>query len=130
MKILVHPDSVPMSLEECVDNLKTYLEDKDEQERGDFKTNPFAKEKIGAAVFLISAWTLTDEDSRLVQWFKENFKLIHPEDISAMILHCLYCDVKGIKREEKKTATKYIKNRSRKKNVELPVVEPEDPKEL
>jgi len=106
MKILVHPDSVPLSLEECIDNLKTYLDEKDIKEINDFKYNPFVKEKIGAAIFLISAWSLTDEESRLVQWFKKEHGLTHPDDISGMILYCLYRDVKEIPREEKKLATK------------------------
>src|ERR1035437_6700028 len=131
MKILVHPDSVPMSLEECVDNLKTYLDEKDTQEIADFKTNPFIKEKIGAAVFLISAWSLKDDKSRLVQWFKNEYNVTHPDDISGMILHCLYCDVKGIKREEKKLTTKFRKSRKLKEtNKELPKVKPEGTKEL
>ena len=114
MKILVHPDSVPMSLEECVDNIKTYLDDTDEKEINAFKRNPFVKEKIGAAVFLKTAWTLSDKDNRLVQWFKTEYGMSHPDDISAMILNCLYCDVKGIPREETKMAEKYRKLREKK----------------
>lgn len=123
MKILVHPDSVPMSLEECIDNLKTYLDDTDTKEIGAFKNNPFAKEKIGAAVFLKAAWSLNDAESRLVQWFKTELGLTHPDDISGMILHCLFCDVKGIGRKEKSQATKYRKQREKKTP---PVVKPEE----
>ncbi len=124
MKILVHPDSVPMSLEECIDNLKTYLDDTDTKEIEAFKTNPFAKEKIGAAVFLKSAWSLNDPNNRLVQWFKTTLGLTHPDDISGMILHCLFCDVKGVGRREKTQVTKYRK--MREKN-QPPVVKPEEP---
>ena len=112
-----------MSLEECIDNLKTYLDDTDTKEIGAFKNNPFAKEKIGAAVFLKAAWSLNDSESRLVQWFKTKLGLTHPDDISGMILHCLFCDVKGIGRKEKTQATKYRKQREKKTP---PVVKPEE----
>lgn len=117
MKILVHPDSVPMTLEECIDNIKTYLDKTDEKEIESFKKNPFAKEKIGAAVFLKSAWTLIDKDNRLVQWFKTEYGIIHPDDISAMILNCLYCDVKGLPRKEGEMAEKYRKLRDKKPSL-------------
>ena len=130
MKILVHPDSVPASLEECVDNLKTYLDEKDEKELSSFKYNPFVKEKIGAAVFLVSAWSLFDEESCLVKWFKKKYGLFHPDDISGMILHCLYCDVKKIPRGIKKQTEKYRKIRGvvvkKNKKEKLPEVKPEE----
>lgn len=113
MKILVHPDSVPMSLEECIDNLKTYLDETDSKEIGQFKNNPFSKEKIGAAIFLKAVWSLNDPKNRLVHWFKTELGLTHPDDISGMILYCLFCDVKGVGRKEKTQATKYIKYRKK-----------------
>jgi len=127
MKILVHPDSVPMSLEECIDNLKPYLDEKDIKEMNDFKYNPFIKEKIGAAKFLTDAWSLTDPESRLVQWFKKEYGLTHPDDISAMVLHCLYRDARKKPREIKKLVEKYLKDRIQKEK--LPEVKPEGPRE-
>ena len=133
MKILVHPDSVPMTLEECVDNIKTYIDATDEKEIGAFKKNPFVKEKVGAAIFLKSVWTLVDQQNRLVQWFKEEYGLTHPDDISGMILNCLYCDIKGVPRKETEMAEKYKKLRKKKvittskKKKKIVETEPEQP---
>ena len=117
MKILVDPDSVPMSLEECVDNIKAHLDEDDAGEISMFESNPFEKEKVGAAIFLRSAWSLTDGDNRLVKWFEKERGLKHPDDISNLIMHCLYCDIKEINRQETETAEKYRNDRNKLKKV-------------
>jgi hypothetical protein len=113
MKILVDPDSVPMSLEECIDNIRTFLEEQDINEIKAFKTNPFAKEKIGAAIFLKDTWSLTDDDNRLVKWFDETHGITNADQISALILHCLFCDLKEIPRRESEMAEKFRKTKKK-----------------
>ena len=125
MKILVDPDSVPMSLEECIDNIREFLDVSDADEIKSFKKNPFIKEKQGAALFLESVWSLTDSENRLVKWFKKNHGLTSANDISYIILHCLYCDLKEIPRKEVELAEKIRKDRSKKKPKKI--VESENP---
>jgi hypothetical protein len=117
MKILVDPDSVPMSLEECIDNIKSLLDEDDASEINMFEANPFQREKVGAAIFLKSAWSLSDNDNRLVKWFEKEHGVNHPDDVSNLILHCLYCDIKDIPRNEVETAEKYRNDRNKPKEV-------------
>lgn len=117
MKILVDPDSVPMSLEECIDNIKTFLDEDDASEIDMFDHNPFQGAKIGASIFLKSAWSLSDGDNRLVRWFEKEHGVNHPDDIVNLILHCLYCDIKDIPRNEVETAEKYRNARNKPKEV-------------
>lgn len=117
MKILVDPDSVPMSLEECIDNIKAHLDVDDATEIGMFESNPFGKEKVGASIFLKSAWSLVDDKTRLVKWFEKERGVKNADDISSLILHCLYCDIKEIPRHETETAEKYRNERNKSKEV-------------
>ena len=114
MKIRVDPDSVPMSLEECIDNIKSLLDEDDACEISMFEDNPFQKEKVGASTFLKSIWSLSDDDNRLVKWFEKEHGVNHQDDISNLILHCLYCDIKEIPRKEVEMAEKYRNERNKK----------------
>lgn len=118
MKILVDPDVVPSTLDECLENINKYLDKDDINQLLSFDKNPFLKEKIGAAVFLKSAWSLTDVESLLVRWFKEVYGIDNGDDISALILHCLYRETKGDPREAEKMAEKLRSKYKKKKKVE------------
>lgn len=124
MKILVDPDSVPMSLEECIDNIRQSLDDNDISEIKSFKKNPFINEKLGAASFLKVVWSLTDDENKLVKWFEKNHGITSADDISCMILHCLYCDLKEIPRKEVELAERFRKEKTKRKKK---IVKPENP---
>lgn len=121
MKILVDPDTVPSTLAECLDNVRKNFDEEDIKELQEYKKNPFIKEKIGAAIFLKSVWSLTDDESLLVKWFKEEYDLDNADDISALVLHCLYREARGNPTETRETAATLLKNRNKRKRK----VEPE-----
>lgn len=107
MKVLVNPDSVPTTLQESLDNIKTYLDGEDVGQLQHYDHNPFLTEKIGAAKFLVGAWSLGDGESRLVMWFNQEYGVKNGDQIAEMILDCLFCDVKGIPRRDKELASKF-----------------------
>lgn len=107
MKVLVNPDSVPVTLQECLDNLKIYLDGEDVGQLQHYDHNPFIVEKAGAAKFLTGAWSLMDDETRLVMWFKQEYDVGNGDQIAEMILDCLFCDVKGIPRRDKELAKKF-----------------------
>jgi len=118
MKILVDPDSVPTTLDECLGNIKQFLDAEDIKQITAYNKNPFLTEKIGAAVFLKAAWSLTDVESLLVKWFKSQYGIDDGDQISSTVLHCLYCDVKENPRKIKEFVSSLNKGKKRKKKVE------------
>lgn len=120
MKILVNPDTVPSTLDECLENIKKYLDNDDINQLKGFKTNPFLKEKTGAVIFLKGAWSLADTKSLLVQWFKVEYHTDNADEISNLILHCLYRDIREEPREGKEFITNLQPATKKKKKVVKP----------
>lgn len=48
-----------------------------------------------------------DENSVVHKYFKEKFNVEHADDMSGIVLHCVYRDRNGLKRECKKLAEGY-----------------------
>ncbi len=115
MKVLVDPDSVPTTLEECLDNIKTYLGGEDSEELKHYDHNPFLVEKAGAAEFIKSIWSLSDKETRLVMWFQNEYGVNDGYFLSCLILDCLYHDVKGLPRKDKEFVTSYYEKITKNK---------------
>lgn len=101
MKILVNPDNVPTTLDECLNDIKQYLDEEDISQLKKYNKNPFVKEQVGAVTFLEYAWTLTDTESLLVRWFKDQYGVDNSFQIASIVLYCIYCDVKEVPRKIK-----------------------------
>jgi len=113
MKILVNPDSVPINLDECLNNIKFYLDREDIEQLQHYDHNPFLDDKVGAASFLEEKWSLNDKKTRLVEWFKSTYKINKSTIISEIILDCLFCDIKGYDRRDKIIAKKFAPKKKR-----------------
>lgn len=94
----INLDKVPKDLDDCVEQLKATLTPNDIE---------FIKGIKPCAVhftmgrYLRNNWSLW-EDNILTRWFKENLKLGCADDLSGIILDCLWADIKGQPREIEK----------------------------
>jgi len=103
----INPDKVPVNLDDAVSILKAELLPGDIKE---FKNKHFCPSHMhfGFGMMLRNEWSLWDTDSQLVRWFKAKYGIDHADDISSMILDCLYRDVLKKPRQTEALAATYI----------------------
>lgn len=101
-------DAVPSNLDEAIKFLKDSLTEEDIQEI----TRPMSVSTqchFSGGMAIRNAWSLWDMETRLVKWFKQNYGVEHADDISGIILECLWNDVRGEPRRDKILAEGYAK---------------------
>jgi hypothetical protein len=85
-------DRVPATLDEAV---ALFIEGLSIEDVADI-TNP-KTDAIHAhftwGMMLRNEWELWNKENRIVMWFKENYGLDHADDISGLILDCVWKDV-------------------------------------
>lgn len=108
-KKLIDEDSVPSNLEECLDCIKSNLTEEDKIEIKS-KGCSSTMAHFGAGMYLRNEWSLWESESRLVKWFKAHYGVEHADDISGIIMECLWNDVRGEPRRDKILAEQYLKH--------------------
>jgi hypothetical protein len=97
-KLDTNQDKVPMNLDEAVAMLKAKIP-------SDFvefvkRTNSSAVH-FGLGMQIRNDWSLWDIENPLVKWFEKEYNITHADDISGIILDCLWQDIKGLPRRDR-----------------------------
>jgi len=102
-------DIVPTTLDEAVKLLKEGLtaEDIKEIQR---PTSVSSQCHFTGGMMLRNEWSLWEKDTILVRWFQGRYGITHADDISGIILECLWNDVRGEPRRDKELAEHFKKH--------------------
>ena len=100
-------DIVPSSLEQAV---KVIIDDLKEDELDFIQNNSPVDVHFSFGAFLRNAWSLWDTETILVQHFLNKYNIGHADDISSLILDCVWRQVKGQKWEVEKHVDKCHKH--------------------
>lgn len=104
----ISQDLVPTNLNEAISEIVNNLKPSDIKEIKKSKSDA-CDVHFGFGMFLRNNWCLWDKNSRLVKWFKNKYDIDHADDISGLILDCVWRDVKKMPRRDKKLAKSYVK---------------------
>ena len=107
--MIIPLDVVPTNLEEAVKVLKDNLtmEDIEEIRR---PTSVSTQCHFSGCMAIRNEWSLWDETTILVRWFQGRYGLTHADDISGIILECLWNDIRGEPRRDKILAEQFKKH--------------------
>jgi hypothetical protein len=105
----LNPDKVPINLEDAVCCIKEGMTPADFDEA---KKPTFSPAQLHFSVgrLLRNEWSLWDNETILVKWFKQRYGIDHADDISGLILDCLHRDIIGEPRRDEELAKKYIEH--------------------
>lgn len=111
----LNQDKVPINLEDAIQTLKEGLEPSDIEA---LKKPTFSPSQLHftAGMALRNEWSLWEKDTILVTWFKKEYGLDHADDISGLILDCLYRDVIGEPRQDKALAKRFLDHWKKERN--------------
>lgn len=105
--MIINPNKIPSNLDDAVIELRQKLISINIKELQD---PAFCPEQwhftIGTAIR--NQWKLWDKNTPLVKWFKSKYDIDHADDISKLILNCLYRDANDKPRRTKDYALKCI----------------------
>lgn len=85
-------DITPTNLNEAVDLLYSWLDNNDIAR---INTSSADMQHFTFGMYLRNTWKLWDKETPIVQWFRNELKIGHADDISGIILDSLYAKVKG-----------------------------------
>ena len=78
----LNQDRVPINLEEALTLLKEALTN---AEKAETKKTFATQLHFSLGMYLRNEWSLWDKDSILMRWFKKNYGIDHPDDVSGLI---------------------------------------------
>jgi hypothetical protein len=102
-------DRVPATLDEAVEFLKEALSSADIREVRNPKYDAITAHFTWGQL-IRNEWSLWEKDMRLVQHFKTNYGVDFADDISGMILDCLWQDLNNRPRRISELVKKYFKS--------------------
>lgn len=102
-------DIVPINLDESVMILKDHLTEEDIKEI-QRPTSVSTQCHFSMGMMIRNEWSLWEQDTVLVRWFQGKYGLTHADDISGIILECLWNDVRGEPRRDKILAEQFKKH--------------------
>lgn len=105
----LNQDKVPVNLEDALTILKEGLSPEDISELKEPHFSP-AQLHHSVGMMLRNEWSLWESDTILVKWFKEKYGIEHADDISGIILDCLWKDTNESPRRDEELAKKYIQH--------------------
>lgn len=108
----LNQDKVPINLEDAVQTLKEGLNFSDINFMKEKNFNPFQLH-FSLGMEIRNAWSLWDKDTILVQWFIKEYGIEFADDISGLILDCLYRDVTNQPRQERALVKRMINHRKK-----------------
>lgn len=103
----LNQDKVPTNLDDALAIIKEGLSAEDTLTIKTPKFSP-AMAHFTVGMMLRNEWSLWDENTVLVQWFKQTYGIQHADDISGIIIDCLEKDIKGLPRRDKELAKEYL----------------------
>lgn len=104
IEILMNEDKVPSNLDEAVNIIKEALSP---------EAIEFVKTSVSTSVhfdfgrYIRNNWSLWEKESVLVKWFEKEYGITHADDISGIILECVWDDVKGNPRKDREKAEEF-----------------------
>lgn len=104
----LNEDRVPATLDEAVTILVESLSSDDVLDIKNPK-NDATHCHFTWGMLLRNEWTIWDKETKMVIWFKEHYGLDHADDISGLILECLWRDVNKQPRDIGNLVRKYYK---------------------
>jgi len=103
----INKDIVPSNLEECLKVLRKSLTPLDIEELTR-KNSCSSQHHFGLGMYIRNEWSLWEKDTPLKNWFLKEYGLTHADDISGIILHCLWADIRNEPRKDKEQAKLYL----------------------
>jgi len=103
----LNQDKVPSNLDEALVILKEGLTSIDIAVITE-PTFDSAMAHFTVGMMIRNEWSMWNEKTILVGWFKENYGIEHADDVSGLILDCLCRDIRGEPRKDKELAKKFI----------------------
>lgn len=115
LSMIINQDKVPIDLDDAVTTLKEGLSTEDIAE---FKKKSFEPALLHSSIgrILRNDWSLWEKETILVKWFFQKYGIDHADDISGIVLDCLYRDVIGEPRQAEALAKKFITHWKKQKN--------------
>jgi hypothetical protein len=113
----LNPDVVPVNLEEALKLLKEGLDTEDIQEI----TRPrscASQQHFLFGMVLRNEWSLWDKENVLVKWFERVYSISHADDVSSLILECLWTDLRNEPRRDKEIAKGFINHWKSMKEID------------
>lgn len=102
-------NKIPENLDDGVEILKSQLNAKDLEYIKDPKNGP-GNVHFFFGMELRNKWKLWRQTTPLVKWFKKTYKIDHADDISGIIIDCLWNDINKKPRQDKELAKKFIEH--------------------
>ena len=112
----INQDKVPINLEDAVKTLRDGLDEKDVLTMKQPEFSP-SQLHFSLGMLLRNEWSMWHKDTILVVWFKENYGIDHADDISGLILECLWNDLNGRPRTDKEFAKRCIAHWKKQKKT-------------
>lgn len=100
-EITIDQDRVPVNLNEAVDIIKNGLSP--EAIKWMESSSPH-ETHFGLGMYIRNAWSLWNPDTLIVKWFEGKYGLTHADDISGIILDCVWQDIKNQPRRDEQLA--------------------------
>jgi hypothetical protein len=107
--MIIPEDLVPRDLDEAVNVLKSSLTE-DELKEMKRTASVSTHQHHGWGTNIRNAWSLWDKTTTLPVWFEKTYGVSHADDISGIILECLWSDVRNEPRKDKELAAEYIQH--------------------
>jgi len=101
----INLDRVPRTLMEAVKFITDGLSPQDRRAIIAAKSPSFAHTTVGR--FIRNSWSLWDHDCILTLHFRNIHKIWHPDDMSGLILHGVYCHVRNVDPDYNKEVKRY-----------------------
>jgi hypothetical protein len=97
-------DRVPANLDDAIQIIYDGLTP---QDIADIKEFDSGASHFGFGMYLRNNWSLWVRDTVLVRWFAENYKIVHADDISGIVLSGVWAKVRGDAFEPQKIAESF-----------------------
>jgi hypothetical protein len=95
-------DKIPSNLDEAVELVKSSMSEDDVLFIKDNSNPTSVHFTVGMAIR--NDWSLWDTENPLVKWFQKEYGIDHADDISGVVLDCVWRDVRGEPRRDREQA--------------------------
>jgi hypothetical protein len=100
-------DKVPSNLDDALEMLEKGLDDED---RKFILEHDAAETHFSFGMWLRNNWSLWEKDTVLSQWFRDELKIGHADDMSGIILGSLWAKIRGEKFDIQDEIERYHKH--------------------
>lgn len=100
------PDITPSTLDEAVGLIVGSMSETDKEYVRGEKDSCSVHHSVGRGIR--NRWIHSQTESPLREWFRTELKLIHPDDISGVIMEAVWCKIRGKSFDAAALSKKYI----------------------